>query len=185
MIGARGITWVGQKHANGCIPACLAMVLGESYEQMCVELEEFAGHDGNWDRTGVSASDVDRLLGIRGYFLQRRYKNWGMQWPPEPFAPIHLVQVVQPSGNQHSVVMGGKGRVWDPLRDRSDLRLTDWPKVNNVIGLCRCHEVERLRGALTMIAEQKNTHERDEEGESYVVFDAHEKMRRIAREALK
>lgn len=46
-------------------------------------------------------------------------------------------------------------------------------------------EIERLRGALTMIAGQENTRWRDADGEMSLSLDAEEKMRKIAREALK
>lgn len=46
-------------------------------------------------------------------------------------------------------------------------------------------EVERLRGALTMIAGQANTIRRHVDGGSTLVLDADDKMRQIAREALK
>lgn len=45
-------------------------------------------------------------------------------------------------------------------------------------------EVERLTGALRLIAGQDNTRRRDLEGEPYVVIDADDKMRTIARQAL-
>jgi hypothetical protein len=132
--------WVGQKHANGCVPACVAMVLGESYEDVCAELtaQPQSGHDGDWDAHGIDYMPMDRLLGDRGYFIRRVFVAWNLDpWPPQPFAPVHIAQVNQPNGHQHSVVMDGVGRVLDPLRRDVPLRLYDWPKVNNVVGLVR------------------------------------------------
>jgi hypothetical protein len=46
-------------------------------------------------------------------------------------------------------------------------------------------EVDRLKGALLLIAGQGNTHFRTSDGDGGVSLDADDKMRRIAREALK
>lgn len=133
------IRWVGQKHANGCLPACVAMVLGEAYDTICAALSAVpqSGHDGDWDAHGLDYMPADRLLGERGYFLRRVFVAWNLEpWPPRPFAPVHIAQVVQPSNNQHFVVMDELGRVFDPLHE-GVFQLSDWTKVNNVVGLVR------------------------------------------------
>jgi hypothetical protein len=62
------------------------------------------------------------------------------QWPPAPFAPVHIVQVVQPSGNTHYVVWLPDETVLDPLSDEPTT-LAPWsgtkpgPRINNVLGI--------------------------------------------------
>lgn len=129
---------VFQKHANGCGVATLAMLTGESYDSLLAEIDsqEGHGHNGDWDANGITHITLDRLLIDRGFFLARVYKDASKAWPPQPWAPQHFASVKQSSGNAHFVAMDCAGVVLDPLRS-GEFRLSDWPAVNNVVGLVK------------------------------------------------
>lgn len=131
-----GLQWVMQEDAEGCAVATIAMLTGRTYKEVRAQIdgEPWHGHNGDWSADGVSHITVDRLLIAHGYYLQRVYSNMVPEWPPPPWSPIHFAQVVQPSGRNHFVVMRADGVVLDPLHP-GEHRLTDWPKVNNVVGL--------------------------------------------------
>ena len=135
------IRWEGQKHAEGCGPACLAMLSGMTYEDVLAEIATYVGtgHSGNWDTSGVTHYTLDEFVNRRGYFIQRRYasdEHWIGGWPPKPFAERHYLSVKQPSGNSHFVVMDSAGRVFDPLQE-GVFTLDHWPAVENIVGLLR------------------------------------------------
>jgi hypothetical protein len=131
------LRWVRQEDPEGCALAVLAMLTGDSYAEVKAEIEgqDFHGHNGDWSTRGLTHISIDRHLASRGFYEQRAYEAWGLSaWPPDPWAPIHYAQVVQPSGNAHFIVMDAAGSVLDPLREGT-FKLTDWQKVNNVVGL--------------------------------------------------
>lgn len=136
------VRWVHQEDPQGCALAVLAMLTGNTYEQVkaTVEGEDFHGHNGDWATRGLTHISIDRHLAACGFFHRRIYGAWGLadDWPPKPFAAIHYAQVVQPSGNQHFVVMDAEGRVYDPLREGT-FTLADWPEVQSVVGLMKEH----------------------------------------------
>ena len=131
---------VRQRDDWGCGIAVLAMITGRTYVQVreLLDSQDGHGHDGDWSRSGITYISIDRILFAEGFAVQRTYAGWaemdGTPWPPEPWAPVHLSQVVQPSGNGHWVVMDEDGKVLDPLRPGRH-SLTDWEKINNVAGL--------------------------------------------------
>lgn len=137
---AKEIKLVKQEHAGGCGPATLAMILCMSYEKACEWLQDSPVRSRSktidWDNDGISHIDLDYCLNKAGWYHQRTYKSWEPKdnWPPKPFAPIHYVQVGQPSGNSHFVVMLKDGRVLDPLLD-DEQDLDSYLEVHNVCGL--------------------------------------------------
>lgn len=137
---AQDVQWVRQEDAEGCAVAVIAMLTGLPYTAVReqIDTEEGHGHRGDWATSGVTHITVDRFLIRHGYYLQRVYEGWEItsEWPPKPWAPVHFASVKQPSGNSHFVVMRADGVVLDPLRE-GEFRLTDWPGVNNVVGLLR------------------------------------------------
>lgn len=114
------------------------MVLGISYAEAIAEIELSAAHGAhrNWEDGGTNHLAVDHVLQRHGYWRQRTYRAWetAENWPPEPFAPIHVGQVQQPSGNAHFVVMLEDGTVLDPLRDGPPHGLGVYEDVLNVAG---------------------------------------------------
>jgi hypothetical protein len=132
--------WVGQEDANGCGPAALAMIAGVTYAEAKDILEAcpVSHHKGNWAKEGVGHVSLDWALQRCGFWRQRTYRAWQRDnWPPRPWAPVHLCQIEQPSHNNHFVVMDGKGVVLDPLRADASLTLRRYPDVLNVCGLYR------------------------------------------------
>lgn len=130
--------WVLQTDAHGCGPASLATILGITYSEAKEVLENtpVGFHSGDWAKMGCGHIDLDWALQRRGYWRQREYKAWNRDnWPPKPWAPVHLCQVEQPSNNAHFVVMDHEGVVLDPLQARVDLTLAHYPSVSNVCGL--------------------------------------------------
>lgn len=133
---------IRQKHEYGCGIAALAMVAGTSYESVHEWL--LANWPGGTQAPdewlvahGIHKGIADFYLAAHGYMWRTVYSGWRqIPWPPEPFAPIHLACVRQPSGNSHYVVARDDGAVLDPLHDELR-RLTDWPEVYNVQGIWR------------------------------------------------
>lgn len=123
---------IRQREANDCGIAVCAMIAGLPYE---VAREDFPQYDGS---RGLGTVEVETYLSRLGYFWKRTYVPLyeGGPWPPEPFAPIHVAFVGQPSGNGHIVVMLEDGTVLDPLSDKPK-RLADWEVTTCVIGFLR------------------------------------------------
>ena len=132
---------VKQQHAMGCGVACVAMILGETYEDAC---RHFPGVD--FETRGIVYLQVDSLLMDRGYAVRRMYRQTHQYidrplWPPTPFAAQHVCQVVI-GQNCHFVVMDSGGIVLDPLKDLVG-SLFDYEKVNQVMGLYLISAAER------------------------------------------
>jgi hypothetical protein len=116
------------------------MILGVSYEEACEELALSPAHGSgrDWENDGTNHLALDHVLQRHGYWRQRLYKAWadadGFAWPPEPFAPVHVCQVGQPSGNAHFVVMLEDGTVLDPLLDGPPHGLGVYQELLNIAG---------------------------------------------------
>jgi hypothetical protein len=131
---------VRQEHDYGCGIASLAMVTGDTYDNVRGWLlANWPGGTQTPDewltKRGIHKGIADYYLAAHGYVWRTVYSGWKLApWPPEPFAPVHLACVQQPSNNSHYVVMRSDGAVLDPL-DGEHKRLTDWPSVYNVQGI--------------------------------------------------
>lgn len=119
----------------GCRLACVAMVLGISYAEAKAEAERIDGPT-DWATQGADYWTSDRILFRYGWAVQRHYVAWYDDWPLKPFAPVHLIEIRQPSGRGHSLVMDADGRVFDPNRP-GIFTLADYPEVQNIQGLFR------------------------------------------------
>lgn len=133
--------WIRQEHTNGCVLASLAMVTSRTYASIHDELapqipwydssepypETDEEREARWHR-GIDFSkrsfcldDAYRWLELNGYATQMRYRyRWGrdpVEWPPAPFAPVHIASVRTPSDTFHAIVMADDGSILDPNRE--------------------------------------------------------------------
>lgn len=127
------------EHEDGTITVSPS-ILDIGYADACslIEASPTHGRGDDWETGGTNHMALDHVLQQHGFWWQRTYRAWESEgnWPPEPWAPIHLCQVEQPSRNAHFVVMDAWGVVLDPLRE-GEYRLADWPDVMNVAGLVK------------------------------------------------
>lgn len=98
------VRWVGQEHRSSCGAACLAMVTGKSYDEVCREIPERQWN--NW-LEGMSAETLDALLAGWGLAVARRYGT------DQPFGQVHIC-AVHTGVLPHWVVMLADGVVLDP-----------------------------------------------------------------------
>jgi hypothetical protein len=134
---------VRQEHDYGCGIATLAMLTGQTYEAVRTWIlshwqNQIIGYESSdsWLRThGVTGPVLDWYLATHGYVWRKVYSGWKpVPWPPEPFAPVHAAQVIQPSGMAHFVVLTSAGRVLDPMQDEPR-SLSEWEQINFVQGV--------------------------------------------------
>lgn len=129
------VRWVCQEDSHGCLVACLAMVTGQTYQQVRAGIPRFRNG-------GLGYPDGDSYLADRGYAVARRYRHVGYMecdrlfWPPEPFGLVHLCDLVPTETRSmgHTVVMLADGTVLDPLHDPEEGQrdLSMYFKVNAV-----------------------------------------------------
>ncbi|HSZ58619.1 MAG TPA: hypothetical protein VK797_23325 [Tepidisphaeraceae bacterium] len=129
------IRHVRQKHARGCVVACLSMITGIPYDEVD------AGFHGDREKDGLGYHQYDAWLNQLGYAVIRRFWHYcplqadRADWPCQPFADVHLVCLPSPMG-EHAVVMLKDGSVLDP-NESSPKRLSDYPKINSIAGIYR------------------------------------------------
>ena len=139
--GRAEIALIRQEHDYGCGLASLAMATGKSYDEVrSFFLAEWPGgtqKPEDWlESRGIHHGLVEWFLARHGFVWRVVYSGWEEHpWPPAPFAPVHIAQVIQPSRNTHYVVMLNDGRVLDPLSGTLGLALDNWERVNNVMGI--------------------------------------------------
>jgi hypothetical protein len=130
------VRYVKAKLANSCVIASLAMVTGESFAQVRKGLLEFWQDEGQFQ--GIGDDVFDEYLAQRGYAMQYQRHEYNPrfllrdQWPPAPFAPVHVCDVFDQG--KHAVVMLADGRVLDPS-DRKRRALTEYHRVFGVCGI--------------------------------------------------
>lgn len=126
--------WVKQEEVMGCGVACLAMVLGEDYATAFLRLNRI-----EFTTRGLTHQALDRALARAGYAVQRKCWQDFKEWPPKPFAPVHIcrmrtMEMVGTTRVHHYVVMDEKGTIYDP--DNFDLcSLTQYRWTMDVAGL--------------------------------------------------
>jgi len=111
------------------------MISGRSYAEVKATVDAWGWQATDWATSGCTHYTLDRYLAADGWYLQRRYEAWP-ELLKEPFAPIHYASVVQSSGRGHFVVVLADGVVLDPYRE-GHYNLSDWGKVNQLVGLVR------------------------------------------------
>jgi len=115
------------------------MVTGKTLKQVIRDIYEY------WEDTGklqgVDDDLVDQYLSGLGYAIQRIHHEYLPNqvllpdWPLDPFAPIHIVDVfsINPTG-MHAVVMGADGKIYDPS-NRKIKKLTEYQRVFSITGI--------------------------------------------------
>lgn len=125
-----------QKDVNGCGIACLATIVGASYDELAAEWRKQHGDFAS----GIYPDELHRFLWASGFFIQRRYcpgSESQKLWRPIPFAPIHMVEVVvKVVGKSHYVLMDGSGRLFDPI-DGSERSMEHYDGVNRIEGIIK------------------------------------------------
>ena len=140
------IRHVRQEHTYGCVLASLAMLAGMTYAEVLAEYPwaiEKEGvdldtvsfdflwrHGFAWQQVYPSHPETNRDPSLP--MAERRALYGRKPWPPEPWAPAHLCQVV--TSMTHAVVMLPDGTVLDPI-DPASRRLADYEAVHSVRGI--------------------------------------------------
>ena len=120
-MGSEGIRHVAQEEPNGCVAATLAMVIGVGYQTATTILADrkhgdcystVAAFQELW-RRGWRTLPVGRVRNEAREVIR--------QYPPEPFADLHIVSVKVSAGSPvyHSVVWCRDGTVLDPLTEEA------------------------------------------------------------------
>jgi hypothetical protein len=118
------------------------MILNITYAEACTAIEASPAHGKrgrDWETGGTNHMALDHVLQEHGFWRQRTYRAWcgDENWPPVPWAEVHLCQVDQHSGNSHFVVMTETGMILDPLIETPPHGLSIYKDVLNVCGLRR------------------------------------------------
>lgn len=134
--------YVAQPNGYGCSIACVAMVVGKTYEEMEAWFVE-SGMPINGMAKGLHSGVYFEALHRHGFAIQQRYKydtiagTSHLAWPPKPFAPLHIAATRVAAGS-HAIVLLGDGRVLDPFnRERDSLTHPDYHAVDFVAGIWR------------------------------------------------
>ena len=135
------IEYVAQPNDYGCAIACCAMVLGKTYEETEAALAA-RGHKGG----AIYECIWEQFMHEHGFALTRKYYNDSIrgvprdEWPPKPWAPVHIA-LLQATAGFHAVVMLADGTVLDPFdRSRTTLHHPDYKKVDFVMGFHRIRD---------------------------------------------
>jgi hypothetical protein len=130
------IVYVAQREDTDCVIACLAMVTGQTYDEVMHDMIPF------WDlyrERGVSDRMFYEYLGEKNYCVSNITKFYSPQqiertpWPVAPFAPVHVVGTMD-EGYYHSVVMDWRGIIHDPS-DMSAVGLHEYEEVYEIVGI--------------------------------------------------
>lgn len=138
--------YIRQQEKNGCAIASLAMVTGKGYW----EVRDFFGSRPN-EEEGVHTWEVESYLAEHGYAVAPkdrmvRSTKRRQVWPPQRFAPVHLVvvKVFENSPLTHMIVMDANGAIYDPENPDDTLRLSDY---HDVLYMAGVYPIEALCAA--------------------------------------
>ena len=107
--------YVTQKDKYGCALACMAMIVGITYNEIkCMWPEKYGTNEGIADFMQVSFLFNHGYIGHTIYATEAhtQIKRADKQWI-KPFAPIHIVSTITSNG-PHAVVWHNNGDVDDP-----------------------------------------------------------------------
>lgn len=132
---------IRQQHRLGCGIACLAMLTGQTYQQV---YEDFGSPDLSGESGGITDWDIRNYLKKHGL----QFGGWKLKqyvggeeaspWPPDPTGSVCLclVHVYPWSPCSHWVVMLPDGSVLDPVNlSDTPLRLSVYDAVHSVVGI--------------------------------------------------
>jgi len=128
--------YVRHRLENDCVVTCLAMVTGHPFTKVLKGIKQYWEDKGQFE--GTSDEVFEAYLAQHGYAIQYMHHEYAptyelrANWPPAPFAPIHVCDVFD--GGMHATVMLADGSIMDP-NDRSKKRLTDYHRVFSVAGI--------------------------------------------------
>jgi hypothetical protein len=129
------VKWVAQQDPRGCVLAALAMLTEQTYAEVKAGFID--------SERGISLMfDGFTYLAEHGYAVAPKYihyhplKRHRDPWPVEPFADMHLCEVI--TSQAHAVVMLKDGMVLDPNTPEPK-RLSDYMKVNVIAGVVPLH----------------------------------------------
>lgn len=130
---------VVQPERAGCGIAAVAMLTGKSYQQVrqTFRLDRDFTQDGMYDHELYALLEYHGFAFTVRYKLDQRLNTQREDWPPKPFAPLHLAQVrnLTDSG-WHFVVMLADGKIMDPWWGVIS-GLHRYPQIGFVMGLYR------------------------------------------------
>lgn len=130
---SREVKAVQQQDRFGCVVACLATILGRSYEDVRSEI----GDPGR----GLTDGTWSEFLANQGYAVQHLYRVDQLTqakrsvWPAAPWAPVHLCLVDAGGPGGHLVVMLPDGTVLDPARFGPPVTLAAYASVMAMTGV--------------------------------------------------
>lgn len=135
------IRYVAQPNGYGCAIACVAMIVGKSYQEM---EDWFVAQGLKRDRMvqGIHSYIFFDALDRHGFSHVERWMNDPIanapragEWPPAPFAPVHICGA-NVAGGHHAFLMLADGTILDPYkRERDSLRHPDYLSVDSVAGV--------------------------------------------------
>lgn len=111
------IRWVEQKHEQGCVVACIAMILGWDYDDVVAEFHN------DFDKAGTNTDYAKDFICDHGYSaIEKRGGGYDQislhnKRMMVPFAPVHIISVqqfVDTPKHAHAFVMDGKGKIYEP-----------------------------------------------------------------------
>jgi hypothetical protein len=112
------------------------MVTGKTYEEI-----RFAFPRVDFAKEGIAFYQAEAYLAEHGYAVRRKTHfdpllgDHRDPWPCEPFAAMHMCEVIVPGGC-HSIVLLGDGTVLDPwTAERTTLAHPDYLRLHFVAGI--------------------------------------------------
>jgi hypothetical protein len=137
------IQYIAQPNGYGCAIACVAMIVGKPYDELeswllAQGLPRARMEQGLWEGQWMEALDRHGFVYVRRYrcdaFINGQQRD---EWPPRPFAPVHVCTADVAAGH-HAFVMLGDGSVLDPFkRERTNISHPDYRQVDSVTGVWR------------------------------------------------
>jgi ABC-type bacteriocin/lantibiotic exporter with double-glycine peptidase domain len=130
------IKFVKQKEISGCAVACIAMVLGKTYDEIAADFQN------NFSENGIELEKTVSYLADFGFEIIQKevvaYNNvkFGKDELLKPFAPVHIVRIKLKfdSTYGHLVVMDGSGKLYCP-DESTEEKIKNSFVITTVLGL--------------------------------------------------
>lgn len=131
------IKLVRQKERSGCAAACIAMVLGKTYEEIAADFEnDFVDSGIELEKTQDYLSDFGCRVIRKEIIYYGVDVKFGRDEILKPFAPVHIVRVKPKFDSEHGhlVVMGADGKLYCPDGDTDEEARNNYV-ITTVLGL--------------------------------------------------